>query len=135
MAIPILQNELRCFVQSMYDEGIVNEQFFQIQYMKEMIRNDYAVRAITSYCVSCTRLFSTLSDQICQNEVDFQRVRDLASELYAISCSFGAKNVRFACVDLLHACERKDKNFCSQALNWTKNRFCHLRIKLETLVQ
>ncbi|XP_057452015.1 histidine-containing phosphotransfer protein 2-like [Lotus japonicus] len=121
MALTAHKNRLQCFIQSMYDEGIVNEQFFQLQSMKEAIRPDFVVRAVTSFCL--------------KQEVNFPKVHVLARELYARTTGVGAENVKRECAELLYASEMKDKNHCYQALYRIKNEFSYLRRKLETLVQ
>ncbi|KAF5447536.1 hypothetical protein F2P56_033084 [Juglans regia] len=112
MALHIHKGLLQGFIQCMYDEGFVNDQFWQLQMMKSS-RNqpDYVVRVVTSYCSSAQTLFSQLTHHINQENVDFLQVKVSARELYDKSSS------------------------CSKALYWTKNEFAHLRRKFETLVQ
>ncbi|XP_024035089.1 uncharacterized protein LOC18035062 isoform X2 [Citrus clementina] len=111
MALPMQRSLLRSFVQSMHEEGIVNDDFYQLLAMKETVRPDYVVRAVTSYCLSAQNLFSHLTYHICQPEVDYHQVNTAACEFYARTSS------------------------CSRALYWTKNEYSKLRRKFETLVQ
>ncbi|KAF5447535.1 hypothetical protein F2P56_033084 [Juglans regia] len=136
MALHIHKGLLQGFIQCMYDEGFVNDQFWQLQMMKSS-RNqpDYVVRVVTSYCSSAQTLFSQLTHHINQENVDFLQVKVSARELYDKSSSVGAEHVKLACAELLVACEGHDKEYCSKALYWTKNEFAHLRRKFETLVQ
>ncbi|XP_050281205.1 histidine-containing phosphotransfer protein 1-like isoform X3 [Quercus robur] len=115
--------------------GYVNDQFWQIQQMKKTNQPDYAVRAVTSYCMSAQNLFTQLTDHINQENVDFHQVNVSAHELFEQSNSVGAAHVKHACVELLHACEDNDKDYCSKTLYWTKNEFSQLKRKFETVVQ
>lgn len=45
-------------------QGYVNDQFWQIQQMKKTTQPDYAVRAVTSYCMSAQNLFTQLTDHM-----------------------------------------------------------------------
>ncbi|XP_065634454.1 histidine-containing phosphotransfer protein 1 isoform X1 [Quercus suber] len=118
----------------MYDEGYVNDQFWQIQQMKKTTQPDYAVRAVTSYCMSAQNLFTQLTDHINQENVDFHQVNVSARELFEQSNSVGAAMSSMH-VELLHACEENDKDYCSKTLYWTKNEFSQLKRKFETVVQ
>ncbi|KAK9999539.1 hypothetical protein SO802_019142 [Lithocarpus litseifolius] len=110
-------------------EGYVNDQFWQIQQMKKTTQPDYAVRAVTSYCMSAQNLFTQLTDHINQENVDFHQVNVSACELFEQSNSVGAAHVKHACVEL------HDKDYCSKTLYWIKNEFSQLKRKFETVVQ
>ncbi|KAL9416445.1 hypothetical protein AB3S75_039608 [Citrus x aurantiifolia] len=135
MALPMQRSLLRSFVQSMHEEGIVNDDFYQLLAMKETVRQDYVVRAVTSYCLSAQNLFSHLTYHICQPEVDYHQVNTAACEFYARTSSIGAEHVKLSCAELIQACQENDKEYCSRALYWTKNEYSKLRRKFETLVQ
>ncbi|XP_020214567.1 histidine-containing phosphotransfer protein 2 isoform X2 [Cajanus cajan] len=136
MAITTLKIQLHSLIRSMYDEGMVNEDFLNLQSMRlQPHRRDSVLRAVTSYCFYCRSTFSSLTSQIEQERVNFTRVGELARDFYAKTCNIGAESVRRACVELVHASEKKDKDGCYLALYWTKNRFSHLRLKFETLVK
>ncbi|KAM4084242.1 hypothetical protein ACB094_08G118000 [Castanea mollissima] len=135
MPLEIQKALLFGFIQNMYDEGYVNDQFWQIQQMKKTTQPDYAVRAVTSYCMSAQNLFTQLTDHINQENVDFYQVNVSARELFEQSNSVGAAHVKHACVELLCACEENDKDYCSKTLYWTKNEFSQLKRKFETVIQ
>ncbi|KAL2328485.1 hypothetical protein Fmac_021912 [Flemingia macrophylla] len=136
MALTVLKIQFHCLIRSMYDEGMVNEEFLNLQSTRLLpFRRDSVLRAVTSYCFYCRNAFSTLTDQIDREGVDFERVGELALEFYAKTCIIGAESVRRACAELVHASMKKDKDGCYLALYWTKNRFSHLRVKFETLVK
>ncbi|RZB80310.1 histidine-containing phosphotransfer protein 1-like [Glycine soja] len=133
--IAALKLQLYNHIRSMHDEGVVNQQFLQLQVLRQPFRCDIILRLVTTYCNSCKDLFSSLSLQLDQERVNYERLNDLALDFYARTSSIGAEGVRRACASLIEACERKDKNGCSLALYWTKNRFSYLRGRFETLVK
>ncbi|GLT66423.1 hypothetical protein SLA2020_387880 [Shorea laevis] len=110
MSLAIHKGLLRGFIQSMYDEGIINDQFWQLQAMKHVNQPDYVVRAITSYCVSAQNLFSQLTGLIEQENVNFHQVNVSVRELYEKSSSVGAEHVKLSCAELLHASAEHDKD-------------------------
>ncbi|XP_059659365.1 histidine-containing phosphotransfer protein 1-like [Cornus florida] len=135
MSLAIQKERLRRLVQAMYIEGIVNAAFCELQSMKEVIQPDFVVRAITLYCLAAQNLFSLLTSQLDQTDIDFYQVQVYARDLLERSSSVGAENVMIACADLILASQANDKDYCSRALNSTKNDFSRLRRDLETIVQ
>ncbi|KAJ0020996.1 hypothetical protein Pint_31930 [Pistacia integerrima] len=135
MALALQRSLFHNFVQSMFDEGIVSDEFYQLLAMKDAIRQDYVVRAITSYCIYAQNLFSHLTDQISQPEVDYHQVDASAREFYARTSIIGAEHVKLSCAELIQACQGNDKEYCFRALYWTKNEYSKLRRKFETIVQ
>ncbi|XP_044482703.1 histidine-containing phosphotransfer protein 1-like isoform X3 [Mangifera indica] len=134
MALALQRSLFYNFVQSMFDEGIVNDEFFQLLAMKDAIRQDYVVRAITSYCIYAQNLFSYLTYHI-QPEVDYHQVDASACDFFLRTSSIGAEHVKLSCAELIQACQENDKEYCSCALYWTKNEYSKLRRKFETLLQ
>ncbi|KAK7341973.1 hypothetical protein VNO80_24914 [Phaseolus coccineus] len=119
-----------------FSQGLVNEQFVNLEASREHpLRRDALVRAVTAYSLASKSLFSDITIQLEQEQVDFEKVSDLARDLYNRSSSIGAQSVTRACVELVQASDRKNKHYCSLALYWTKNRFSCLRSKFETLVK
>ncbi|KAA8550185.1 hypothetical protein F0562_001869 [Nyssa sinensis] len=135
MALALQKGQLRRFIQRMHDQGIVSDKFCQLQVMKEAVRPDFVVRTITMYCLAAQNLFSQLTNQINQTEVNFIKIEVYAREFFDRSSSIGAEHVRIACADIVRGCHENDKDHCSRALNWTKNEFSRLRRNLETIVQ
>ncbi|XP_014492907.1 histidine-containing phosphotransfer protein 1-like [Vigna radiata var. radiata] len=136
MSIYALKFQTHNFIRSMLDDGLVNEQFVYHETARlHPLRRDALLRAVTTYCLASKGLFSAITILLEQQQVDFERVTDLARGLYTRSSSIGAERVKHACAELIQASERKDKDNCSLSLYWTKNRFSCLRDKFETLVK
>ncbi|XP_047158577.1 histidine-containing phosphotransfer protein 2-like [Vigna umbellata] len=136
MSIHALNFQTHNFIRSMWDDGLVNEQFVYLETSRlHPLRRDALLRAVTVYTLSSKSLFSAITIQLEQQQVDFERVSELVRDLYARSSSIGAERVKHACAELIQASERKDKDYCSLALYWTKHRFSCLRGKFETLVK
>ncbi|EXB53721.1 hypothetical protein L484_009006 [Morus notabilis] len=88
LALALSKALLRGFVQSMYDEGIINEQFYQVQALKEAIRPDYVLRTVTSYCVSAqscgdsdlSRVMSSYKEKNMQTNLKIDSVDEAHSD-------------------------------------------------------
>ncbi|XVE79285.1 hypothetical protein DITRI_Ditri14bG0045600 [Diplodiscus trichospermus] len=133
LSIQILLPELS--FQSMHDEGIVNDQFSHIQHLTMVGRADHFVQLINMYCLDVETILSQLASSIDLPTVDFPKLAALAAEVEERSSCIGAEHVRLACVNLMKACDQKQKQNFLQALSWTKNEFAITRNKLQVLVQ
>ncbi|XWS52859.1 hypothetical protein CRYUN_Cryun11dG0108300 [Craigia yunnanensis] len=119
MALSIVKGLLQQYVQSLLNEGIVNDQFSRIQHLEMDGRADHFVQLINIELPT----------------VDFSKLAALAAEVGERSSCIGAEHVRLACVNLRQACDQMQKQNFLQALNWTKNEFAHTCNKLQVFVQ
>ncbi|KAL4611653.1 hypothetical protein ACB092_08G141000 [Castanea dentata] len=155
MALSILKGLLQGYVQSLFDEGIVNDQFSQIHTLKSEEEPEHVVQLIDKYFVDVETILSELTSKIDCPDVDFSKLSELAHKVDERSLSIGAKHVKLACVDLIESCDQMNKEkgkdtssaqrlvMCSdmytrsfsRALIWIKNEFSHTRNKLEAYAQ
>ncbi|KAK9943224.1 hypothetical protein M0R45_008840 [Rubus argutus] len=135
MALSIVKGLLREYVQSLLNEGIVNDQFSQIQTLKSKEEPDCVVRLINMYFIDVETILSKLRSYSELPDVDYSRLAVLAREIQEKSSRIGAEHVRRACNNLIQACDRMHKQNFILALDWIKNEFCHTRNKLESFVQ
>ncbi|KAL5763793.1 hypothetical protein ACOSP7_016156 [Xanthoceras sorbifolium] len=135
MALIVQKNLFRTFVQSMHDEGLINNDFNQVLAMRETVKRDYVVRTVTSYCMSTEALFTHMTCLISQPMVDYLQIDAGARELFTRATGVGAERVKLACTELVQACEQNNMENCYRALYWAKTEYSKLRRKFETLVQ
>ncbi|XP_048324002.1 histidine-containing phosphotransfer protein 1 isoform X3 [Ziziphus jujuba] len=99
------------YVQSLFDEGIVNDQFSQIQTLKSMEQPDLVVQLIDAYLVDVEMILSELTSYSDFPDVDFSKVTLLAHKV-------------------------KDRSSCFvRALSWIKKEFSCTQDKLESYAQ
>ncbi|GMQ09795.1 hypothetical protein CsSME_00053053 [Camellia sinensis var. sinensis] len=67
MALIVLREILHQYVKSLFDEGIINDQFSEIQALK----SDCVVQLINAYCVEVGTILSELKSCINLPNVDF----------------------------------------------------------------
>ncbi|XP_052883776.1 histidine-containing phosphotransfer protein 2-like isoform X2 [Gossypium arboreum] len=111
MALSIVKGLLEQYVQSLFNEGIINEQFSRIQHLKMVGRTEHFVQLINSYCLDVESILAQLASSFDLPEVDFSKLAALAAEVTERSSRF-----------LL-------------ALDWTKTEFTQTQNKLQVLVQ
>uniref|UniRef100_A0A7N2KM22 Histidine-containing phosphotransfer protein n=1 Tax=Quercus lobata TaxID=97700 RepID=A0A7N2KM22_QUELO len=135
MALSILKGLLQGYVQSLFDEGIVNDQFSQIHTLKSEEEPEHVVQLIDKYFVDVETILSELTSKIDCPDVDFSKLSELVHKVDERSLSIGAKHVKLACADLIKSCDQMNKENFSRALIWIKNEFSHTRNKLEAYAQ
>ncbi|PON38197.1 Signal transduction histidine kinase, phosphotransfer (Hpt) domain containing protein [Parasponia andersonii] len=85
MALSILKELLEGYVQSLFDEGVVNDQFSQIQTLKRIREPDFVVQLINTYLVDMETLISELTIFSDSLDVDFSKLALLARNAKGLS--------------------------------------------------
>ncbi|KAL3752353.1 hypothetical protein ACJRO7_013066 [Eucalyptus globulus] len=135
MALPILTGLLQEYVQSLLDEGIVNDQFASVQTLKSADEPGAIIRLITSYFADVEAVLSELTRFIDSPEADFDQLAAQANTIKEKSLCIGAAHMKLACDNLIRACEEQQRRKFSQALNWIKAEFAQTQDKLDAVVQ
>ncbi|KAL2331944.1 hypothetical protein Fmac_019525 [Flemingia macrophylla] len=135
MALPILKGLLQGYVKSLFDEGVVDDQFNVVMSLKRIGEADRAVDMIETYVGDVEKILSELSRHVDDPTVDFCKLKSLARELEDRSASIGAEHVRLACADVIKACDEKHHQNFSRNLPWLKNEFSNTKNKLSAFVQ
>ncbi|KAM7528092.1 hypothetical protein LguiB_031502 [Lonicera macranthoides] len=135
MALDYQKRLLDHFIQAMYLEGYINNEFLQLQTMKQTARPDFVVREVTLYCVAAQNLFVAMSYAMEQDEVDFYKLDVNARDMYDRSSSPPPLLPHTPDPTTPSKKEFSKAYICYLALNWTKKVFSKLRANFETLVQ
>ncbi|CAK7329337.1 unnamed protein product [Dovyalis caffra] len=100
---------LQQYVQSLFDEGIVNAQLCHIQSLKTEEEPDHVVQLINTYCIDVEAILFELTSYIDHLDVDFSKVAALAQQVEERNSLMGAEHMRLACADLIQPCRQMDK--------------------------
>ncbi|KAG7950584.1 hypothetical protein I3843_13G121700 [Carya illinoinensis] len=109
MALSILKELLQEYVQSLFDEGIISNQFSHIQSLESLEEPEHVVQVIDTYLIDVETILSELTSYMDRPEVDFSTLATLSHKVEERSLSIGAEHVRLACADLIHACDQMNK--------------------------
>ncbi|KAG8647072.1 histidine-containing phosphotransfer protein 2 [Manihot esculenta] len=135
LPLPALKAQLSNFIQSMFDEGLLDGQFAQIQALQDEANPNFIAEVITSFCTDAERIITELNNYMTQPNVDFSKLESCVHQLKGSSSSIGAQRLKLACADLQQAFNEKDKGRCLQALNIITREYCNLGRKFKTLIQ
>ncbi|XP_052186226.1 histidine-containing phosphotransfer protein 1-like [Diospyros lotus] len=118
---------------SMYREGLLDEQFVQLQKLQDESNPDFVLEVVSLYFEDSEKLLNNLATALQQQIVDFKLVDSHVHQFKGSSSSIGAQRVRNVCVDLRTCCEMKDLNGCVAYLQQLKYEFNLVKSKLEML--
>ncbi|XP_020204079.1 histidine-containing phosphotransfer protein 1-like [Cajanus cajan] len=135
MTLQILKGLLQGYMKSLFDEGVVSDQFNVIMSLKRIGETDRAVQMIETYFADVEKILFELSRHVDNPTVDFSKLASLAREIEDKSASIGAEHMRLACPDIIKACDEKNHQSFSRSLPWLKNEFSNTRNKLAAFVQ
>ncbi|XP_068660465.1 histidine-containing phosphotransfer protein 2-like [Aristolochia californica] len=135
MAAMGLKDQLNGLVNAMLREGLLDEQFTQLQMLQDASNPGFVAEVVALFCEDSERILTELTKLLDQVAVDFQKVDAYVHQLKGSSSSVGAQQVKLACIEFRHFCEDNDKEGCIRALQVVKHEYYNLRAKFETMVQ
>ncbi|KAK9289389.1 hypothetical protein L1049_007544 [Liquidambar formosana] len=135
MALARLRADLENLVQSMYKEGVLDNQFAQIQALQDESNPKFVVEVVTLFCDDAGRILRELTNHLSQSDVDHYKLDAYVHQLKGSSSSIGAHRVKLACADFRQASDNKNKDRFQEALDRIKCEYYLLRSKFQTLVE
>ncbi|XP_057541207.1 histidine-containing phosphotransfer protein 1-like isoform X1 [Amaranthus tricolor] len=138
-----LENELVNYTKTLFDQGILNDQFTQLQSLQDESNPNFVVEVVNLFFQDSQRLLHVLAQSLEQANVDFKKLHTLVHQLKGSSSSIGAQGVLNACIAFRRCCD--DKNVegyfffivyrCLISLQQVRNEYILVKSKLETLLQ
>ncbi|XP_057541209.1 histidine-containing phosphotransfer protein 1-like isoform X3 [Amaranthus tricolor] len=126
-----LENELVNYTKTLFDQGILNDQFTQLQSLQDESNPNFVVEVVNLFFQDSQRLLHVLAQSLEQANVDFKKLHTLVHQLKGSSSSIGAQGVLNACIAFRRCCD--DKNV--EGLQQVRNEYILVKSKLETLLQ
>ncbi|XP_072970270.1 histidine-containing phosphotransfer protein 2-like isoform X2 [Typha angustifolia] len=135
MALLALKEQLNVLLNSMFAEGLLDQQFQQLQMLQDGSSPGFVAEVITLFCEDSERILTELSKLLEQQVVDYQKVDAYVHQLKGSSASVGAQNVKLACAQFRQFYEENNKEGCIRALNVVKHEFYRVRNKFDNMFQ
>ncbi|KAJ1695590.1 hypothetical protein LUZ63_012288 [Rhynchospora breviuscula] len=118
---------------SLFDEGILNQQFKELRLLQDDNNPTFLFEIVSLFTESAGTSINEIRSYCNQPATDFIKIKALLFRLKGSSQSLGAQNVEIACENLRNGCDEYDlQNFlsCMEQLNL---EFLKFKTKLETL--
>ncbi|KAJ3681565.1 hypothetical protein LUZ60_016054 [Juncus effusus] len=135
MGSAVLKAQLNDLMSSMYNTGLLDDQFQQLQMLQDESTPDFVAEVITLFCDDSERIISELTNLLQQQVVDYVKVDAYVHQLKGSSSSVGAKRVTLVCMDFRGFCQEHSKEGCLLALDAIKHEFYELHQKLLAMLQ
>ncbi|CAN1838184.1 Histidine-containing phosphotransfer protein 1 [Linum perenne] len=128
-----LQRQLVDYTASLFQEGILDDQFTQLQSLQDDSNPDFVVEVVSLFFEDSERLINELAQSLEQTSIDFKKIDAHVHQLKGSSSSIGAQRVQKACVALRDHCEERNSEGCRKCLQQVKIEYVLVKNKLETL--
>ncbi|BAF25875.1 histidine-containing phosphotransfer protein 2 [Oryza sativa Japonica Group] len=136
MAAAALRDQLTALLSSMFSQGLVDEQFQQLQMLQdEGGTPGFVSEVVTLFCDDADRIINEIATLLEQPVVNFDKVDAYVHQLKGSSASVGAQKVKFTCMQFRQFCQDKSRDGCLMALAVVRNDFYDLRNKFQTMLQ
>ncbi|WOL03481.1 histidine-containing phosphotransfer protein 2 isoform X1 [Canna indica] len=135
MSLTSLREQLKVLIDSMFTEGLLDQQFQQLQMLQDESSPGFVAEVIMLFCEDSERILAELAKLLDQPVVDFQKVDACVHQLKGSSASVGAQNVKLVCMQFRQCCEENNKEGCLNALDMVRRQYFHLNNKFGTMLQ
>ncbi|KAK9919716.1 hypothetical protein M0R45_028297 [Rubus argutus] len=131
--VPQLQKRLVDYTASLFHEGVLDEQFNQLQLLQDDSNPNFVVEVVSLFFEDSERLLNDLTKTLNQQDVDFNKVGANVHQLKGSSSSIGAQRVQRVCIAFRNYGEEQNIEGCLKSLQLVKHEYAIVKNKLETL--
>ncbi|XP_074303255.1 histidine-containing phosphotransfer protein 1-like isoform X1 [Silene latifolia] len=128
-----LQKHLIDYTASLFNEGILNEQFTQLQSLQDESNPDFVGEVVNLFFEDSERLLNEMAKSLGQGNVDFKKLDAHVHQLKGSSSSIGAQRVQNSCISFRNCCDEKNVEGCVKCLQQVRNEYSLVKSKLETM--
>uniref|UniRef100_A0A8R7U282 Histidine-containing phosphotransfer protein n=1 Tax=Triticum urartu TaxID=4572 RepID=A0A8R7U282_TRIUA len=137
MAAAAIRGQINVLIATMFNTGLVDDAFLQLQRMREQGRETpaHVVEVMNRFLIDAERIINDISGlMINEPEVDFDKVDGLVQQLKVTCSSVGAKRLNLCCVQHFSP-EAKNKEGYLEALGRVRFQFYDLRSMFKIIME
>ncbi|KAL8121681.1 histidine-containing phosphotransfer protein 1-like [Apium graveolens] len=133
MEVGQLQRRFLEYTASLFNQGLLDAQFQQLQQLQDESNPDFVVEVVSLFFEDSEKLLNDLTIAIGQQTVDFKKVDAYVHQFKGSSSSIGAQRVRNACIAFRSFCEEQNTEACMRCLLQLKQEYSLVKDKLQDL--
>ncbi|KAK3427698.1 pseudo histidine-containing phosphotransfer protein 6 [Eucalyptus grandis] len=134
--VDFLRAEMNRLLALLFHQGVLDEQFLQLQQLQDESSPNFVSEVITIYFSESEKLLRNLRMLLMDRELsDYKKMEIHLNQMMGSSSSIGAKRVRNVCVAFRAASEQSNHAGCLRALELLEHEYCYLKNKLHELFQ
>ncbi|KAF7044591.1 hypothetical protein CFC21_053795 [Triticum aestivum] len=137
MAAAAIRGQINVLIATMFNTGLVDDAFLQLQRMREQGRETpaHVVEVMNRFLIDAERIINDITGlMINEPEVDFDKVDGLVQQLKVTCSSVGAKRLNLCCVQHFTP-EARNKDGYLEALGRVRFQFYDLRSMFKIIME
>ncbi|XP_010924665.1 pseudo histidine-containing phosphotransfer protein 2-like isoform X1 [Elaeis guineensis] len=120
---------------SLFDQGYLDEQFYQLEELQDEVSPNFVEEVVTLFFRDSARLISNIEQTLDKCPQDFVKLDAYVHQLKDSSSSIGASRVKNACTLCREYCDEKNLEGCLKLFHKLKREHAVLRQKLGSYFQ
>ncbi|XP_068478229.1 histidine-containing phosphotransfer protein 4-like isoform X2 [Phaseolus vulgaris] len=130
------RRQVAAMKQSLFDQGLLDEQFIQLEELQDDANPNFVEEIVTLHYRDSSRLISSIEQALKErNPLDFNKLDTLMHQFKGSSSSIGAKKVKAECNLFREYCRVGNAEGCMRSFQQLKKEYAALRKKLEAYFQ
>ncbi|EOY33504.1 hypothetical protein QUC31_018902 [Theobroma cacao] len=130
-----LSQELKNYIQSMHDQGVLDHHFDHVKALQNEENPQFVMEVISMFCQDAEIGVAEITRFLNAPVVDFAKVINFVHQLKGSSSSIGGQRMALACRELRQASENRDKERCLEIFERMKQEYNTLRGCLNAISQ
>ncbi|TKY52577.1 Histidine-containing phosphotransfer protein 3 [Spatholobus suberectus] len=135
MDVAQLQRKLCEHQAAMFQQGILDDQFTQLQKLQDESSPDFVIEVVTMFFDDSESLLNNMARCLEQVPADFKQIDAHAHQYKGSSASIGAARVKNVCATFRAFCEAKNLEGCVRCLQQLQQEYSLLKNNLQYLIR
>ncbi|KAF5744180.1 putative histidine-containing phosphotransfer protein 4 [Tripterygium wilfordii] len=132
-AVTQLQRQFVDYFTSLFREGLVDDQFAELQKLQDQSTPDFVAEFVTLFFEDCEKLINNMAKALEQRIVDCQQVDSHVHQLKSSCSRCHEDEESVLCIAFRTYCEGQNCEGCVRCLQQVNHEYFLLKNKLQTL--